>query len=78
MDFNSRFHRVGCNGENVFAADGLLVKTKHGPKEHPLVKHELAARSFVVRTLARLGLDVDHAKPVGRPGSGGIGWKPYD
>jgi hypothetical protein len=37
--------------------DGPVVRTKQGPKEHPLLKHELAARSFVVRTLARLGLE---------------------
>jgi len=36
-------------------------------REHPGLKHELAARSFVVRTLARLGLDVEAIKPVGRP-----------
>jgi hypothetical protein len=42
--------------------DGAVVRTKHGPKEHPLLKHELAARSFVVRTLARLGLDVEPIK----------------
>ena len=42
--------------------DGPVVRTKHGPKEHPLLKHELAARSFVVRTLARLGLDVEPIK----------------
>jgi len=57
------------------AEDGLLINTKAGLKEHPLVKHELAARSFVVRTLQRLGLDVEPLKAVGRPGSGGIGWR---
>jgi len=31
------------------------------------LKHELAARSFAVRTLARLGLEVEAVKPVGRP-----------
>lgn len=48
-------------------ADGEILNTKSGPKEHPLLKTELANRSFVVRTLQRLGLDVEAIKPVGRP-----------
>ena len=50
-------------------ADGVVIYTKTGPKDHPALKHELAARSFVVRTLARLGLDVEAIRPVGRPGA---------
>jgi hypothetical protein len=46
---------------------GEIIKTKTGPREHPGLKHELAARSFVVRTLHRLGLDVEAVRPVGRP-----------
>jgi hypothetical protein len=42
-------------------------------REHPGLKHELAARSFVVRTLARLGLDVEAIKPVGRPAAKAYG-----
>jgi hypothetical protein len=76
MDFNSRFIALAATGKMYSPLTGCW--SNQAWKEHPLVKHELAARSFVVRTLARLGLDVDHAKPVGRPGSGGIGWKPYD
>jgi hypothetical protein len=49
------------------AADGVVIRSKAGLKEHPLLKHEIAARSFVVRTLSRLGLDVEAIKPVGRP-----------
>jgi hypothetical protein len=44
-----------------------------GGKGNPLVRDELQARSFVVRTLARLGLDVEPSKPVGRPLRGGLG-----
>jgi hypothetical protein len=44
-----------------------------GSRANPLVRDELAARSFVVRTLQRLGLDLEPAKPVGRPVSGGLG-----
>jgi hypothetical protein len=48
--------------------DGEVVRTEGGPlKDHPLIKHELASRAFVARTLQRLGLDVEAIKPVGRP-----------
>ena len=36
-------------------------------KEHPLLKIELANRSFVVRTLERLGLNSEIPKVSGRP-----------
>jgi hypothetical protein len=52
--------------------DGEIVRTKTGLRDHPGLKHELANRSFVVRTLARLGLDVEAVKPVGRPAGGGF------
>jgi hypothetical protein len=49
-------------------ADGELVRTKSGFSDHPLLKHELAARAFVVRTLGRLGLDLEPVRPgPGRP-----------
>jgi hypothetical protein len=57
--------------------DGLMFKTKSGPKNHPLLKDELAARAFVCRTLQRLGLNLEAVKPVGRPPRG-IGWLPDD
>ena len=59
-------------------ADGEMLRTKLGVRDHPLLKHEIAARSFVVRTLARLGLDLEPVRAgAGRPPSGGIGlsWK---
>src|SRR6516225_11106167 len=40
-------------------AEGIVLKTKMGPRENPLLKQELAYRSFVVRGLARLGLAVE-------------------
>src|SRR5262245_9896990 len=44
--------------------DGELIRSKAGVlKEHPLLKSELACRSFVVRGLARLGLDVEPLRP---------------
>jgi hypothetical protein len=47
--------------------DGAIIRTKGGLRDHPGLKHELACRSFVVRTLQRLGLDVEALKAVGRP-----------
>ena len=43
-------------------------------RDHPALKHELACRSFVVRTLSRLGLNVEPVRPsAGRPGLK-VGW----
>jgi hypothetical protein len=50
--------------------DGELIEGPNGgpPREHPLLKAELGARSFVTRTIARLGLDVEPTRPSpGRP-----------
>jgi hypothetical protein len=52
----------------IIAKDGPVIRTNDVLRDHPLIKHELAARAFVVRTLQRLGLDVEAIKPVGRPG----------
>ncbi len=53
----------------VIAADGPTIRTKGGGlRDHPLLKHELAARSFIVRSLHRLGLDIEPTRSVvGRP-----------
>ena len=51
--------------------DGEIIETPSGPREHPLLKRELAARAFVVRGLQRLGLDVEPVGRVGRPPLGG-------
>ena len=55
--------------------DGAVLYGKHGPSAHPAIKEELAARAFICRTLARLGLNVEPIKPPGRPG-GLHGWSP--
>jgi hypothetical protein len=50
-------------------AEGLLITGKGGLlRENPCANIELANRSFVVRTLARLGLDTEAIKSVGGPG----------
>ena len=51
----------------AIGAKGVIILTEHGPKDHPALKHELQNRAFVVRTLSRLGLDVEAIKPIGRP-----------
>jgi hypothetical protein len=51
----------------LIAEQGELIHTRNGPKENPLCKIELGCRSFVVRTLARLGLDCEPIGRVGRP-----------
>lgn len=48
--------------------DGECIKMRGGGmRDHPLLRHEIAARSFVVRTLARLGLDLEPVRGMGRP-----------
>ena len=54
---------------------GPIVKTRSGiVREHPALRAELSARAFVVRTLARLGLDVEPVRPIGRPPGGKDGY----
>jgi hypothetical protein len=48
--------------------DGVVVQTRLGPREHPALKAELACRAFVVRSIHRLGLDIEPVRStVGRP-----------
>ena len=57
------------------ARDGETIRTKNGLRVHPAVREELMARSFVVRSLERLGLNVEVVKSPGRPTSP-LGWQP--
>ena len=53
--------------------DGEVIATAGGSrKAHPALKDELAARAFIVRTLARLGILDQPLQPVGRPPTGGL------
>jgi len=53
---------------DLIDSDGEVIRTKTGLKDHPALKHEIASRSFVVRTLARLGLDLEPVRArAGRP-----------
>ena len=58
--------RVEALAERI-NADGEVVHSRTGPKAHPALRDELAGRSFIVRTLERLGLNVETIKPMGRP-----------
>ena len=49
--------------------DGLMITTRNGAvRDNPLLRAEIAARSFVVRSLAKLGLDLEPTRHGrGRP-----------
>jgi hypothetical protein len=50
------------------AEDGEIVRGASGIKVHPAIREELAARSFVVRTLQKLGLNFEPLRAgPGRP-----------
>ena len=58
--------------QSCAAAD--RVHSPHGPKDHPLIRHELAARAFIVRSLHKLGLDIEPVRAPGRPPGTTKGW----
>ena len=62
--------------ERRIAVDGMVIETKNGPKDHPLIRHELAARALMARLLVRLGINFEPVRPPGRPAglSVGIAW----
>jgi hypothetical protein len=47
--------------------DGEVLVTRSGLKAHPALRDLLAARSFVARGLARLGLNLEPLRTPGRP-----------
>jgi hypothetical protein len=64
---------VEALGEAI-VRDGTVVYSRAGPKAHPAVKDQIAARAFLVRTLEKLGVTSENIKPgPGRPPSG-YGW----
>jgi hypothetical protein len=67
---------VEALGEAI-ARDGAIVYGRTGPKAHPAVKDQIAARAFLVRTLEKLGITSENIKPgPGRPPSAALGWAP--
>jgi hypothetical protein len=62
----------------IIAAEGRMIRMKSGGwRDHPLIKHEIAARALTAKLLGKLGLDVEPVRAgAGRPGRGiGIGWE---
>jgi hypothetical protein len=52
--------------------DGEVIRTKSGLRAHPALPAELAARSFVVKTLLRLGINFEPLRlGPGRPSGRG-------
>ena len=51
-------------------ADGEVLRSRNGVKSHPALRDELACRAFITRAIARLGLDVEAIRPMGRPPKG--------
>jgi hypothetical protein len=52
--------------------DGPMLKTRAGVKDHPLIRHVQTGRSFIVRSLHKLGLDIiEPRSELGRPSGGG-------
>jgi hypothetical protein len=48
--------------------DGEIIQGRNGPREHPGLRAELAARAFVCRTLQRLGINLEPTRAAaGRP-----------
>jgi hypothetical protein len=59
--------RVEALAEQI-NADGEIVHTRSGPRSHPGLRDEIALRSFIVRTVERLGLNFEAVRSsVGRP-----------
>jgi hypothetical protein len=66
--------RIGMLREEI-QRDGAVIRVRGVVKEHPALRAEIATMSFVTRTLARLGLDLEPLKSIGRPPSA-MGWVP--
>jgi hypothetical protein len=57
----------------AISRDGAVVQGRYGPQTHPALREEISTRSFIVRTLQKLGLNYEAIKPIGRPPNS---WKP--
>jgi hypothetical protein len=69
-------HQICCTVDKVaeysaaIERDGAVLRTKTGLRDHPLIRHVLTGRSFIVRSLHKLGLDIIAPRSeVGRPSS---------
>jgi hypothetical protein len=58
------------NCRQAIEHDGAIIRTTSGQREHPLLKAEMAARSFILRGLTRLGIAYEPVRTqIGRPAS---------
>jgi hypothetical protein len=61
-------HHIAGVAKRRCPARSTTIRSKSGIREHPLLKHQLATRSFIVRSLHRLSLDIEPARhEIGRP-----------
>jgi hypothetical protein len=51
----------------AIAADGPIIHTRAGPKSHPAIRDQIAARALVARLLSRLGVASENVQAPGRP-----------
>jgi hypothetical protein len=58
-------------------ADGEVVATRNGMKEHPGLRAEASGRAFICRVIQKLGINTEPIRPVGRPPKS-FGWKGHD
>ena len=58
--------RVEALREQINEA-GAIIHTRNGLKANPLLRDETALRAFIVRSIERLGLNIEAVKPPGRP-----------
>lgn len=58
--------RVAMLADEI-ARDGPMVRTKTGFKSHPALAAEMANRTFIVKSLVKLGVATEPIRDVGRP-----------
>lgn len=70
----AQLHQICCTVDKVaeysaaIERDGPVLRTKVEVKDHPLIRHVQNGRSFIVRSLHKLGLDVIAPRAeAGRP-----------
>jgi hypothetical protein len=54
-----------ANCRETIDRDGAVTETKHGPREHCLLRAELAAMAFCAKTLRALGLNSEPLRSSG-------------
>jgi hypothetical protein len=57
------------------SATGELIRVGKALRANPLLRDELGFRAFAVRSLSKLGLDLEPVRGIGRPPGPGVGMK---